>query len=87
MQSEIFFFISSIGFIIIGILGIILLILCIRMVSSFMRILERVELSMDSIGDVTMELIDDMRDSFFFKMFFRSRRKHPGREIKEKLEN
>ena len=87
MQSEIFFFISSIGFIIIGILGIILLILCVRAVCSFMRILQRIESSMDRVGDATMELIEDMRNSFFFKMFFRPRRKHLERETKDKLEN
>jgi hypothetical protein len=87
MQSEIFFFISSIGFIIIGILGIIIIILCIKVIRSFMRILERIESSMDTIGDVTMELIEDMRYSVFFRMFFRPRRKHPSRETKEKLEN
>ena len=83
MQSEIFFFISSIGFIILGILGIILLILCVKAVRSFMRILERIESSMDHVGDATMDLIEDMRDSFLFKMFFRPRRKHLGRETKK----
>lgn len=85
IQSEVFFFISSIGFVILGILGIILLILCIKTVRSFLRILEKVESSMDSIGDITLDLIEDMRNSIFFRMFFRTRRKHLGRETKEKL--
>jgi hypothetical protein len=66
-------------------LGIVLIILCIKAVRSFIRILEKVESSMNSIGDATMELIEDMRDNIFFRMFFHPKKKHHVREIKEKL--
>lgn len=75
MQSEIFFFISSIGFVIIGILTVILIVICLKITSSFLRILERIESSLDRIGDVTMDLIDDMRDNVFFRLLFRPGKK------------
>jgi uncharacterized protein YoxC len=70
MQSEIFFLISSVGFIILGILGIIFIVLCIKVMSSFLRILKRIESSMDNIGDATVELLEDLRENVFFRMFF-----------------
>lgn len=70
-QADIFFFISSTGFVILAILAIIILVLCIRAVTVFNRILVKIEDSMENIGDATMELLDDMRDSLIFRMFFR----------------
>ncbi len=75
IQADIFFFISSIAFVILGILAVIVLVYVIKVLHSFMRILERVEESMDSIGDATMELIDEMRDNMFFRMLFPAKKK------------
>ncbi len=75
MNSDIFFFISSIGFIILGILAAILLVYLIRAVRSFVNISEKIESSMETIGDATMELIDDLRDNIFFKMIFPAKKK------------
>lgn len=76
MHSDIFFLISSIGFIILGILLVILLVYLIRAVRSFVTILEKVESSLETIGDTTMELIDDLRDNVFFKMIFPAKKKY-----------
>ncbi len=75
MHSDIFFFISSVGFIVLGILLTIVLIYLIRVTRSFMHILEKIEASVETIGDTTMELIDDMRDNVFFKMLFPAKKK------------
>ncbi len=75
IQADIFFFISSIAFVILGILAVIVLVYVIKVLHSFMRILEKVEDSMDTIGDVTMELIDEMRDNVFFRMLFKPKKK------------
>lgn len=82
MHSEIFFFISSIGFVITVSLLAVILFYCIKAVSSFTRILERIESSMDSIGDATMELIEDLRDNVFFRLLFRPKKK--GRSTQQK---
>lgn len=81
IQADIFFFVSTIGFIVIGIFLIILIILSIKTISSFLRILDRIENSLDTIGDTTRELLDDLRENVFFKMLFR-----PKRRSKNKLD-
>lgn len=70
LHSEVFFFISSIGFIILGILVAILLIMTMRAVASLSRILDKVESSMDTIGDATMDMIEEVREHPFFRMIF-----------------
>jgi uncharacterized protein YoxC len=76
MQSQIFFFISSIGFIILGILAVIVLIYVIRALHSFSKILKKAEKDIDSIGDTTKEMLEDIQDSSVFRFMFRSKRKH-----------
>ena len=83
MHSEIFFIISSVGFIILGIIAIILGILCTKTVASFLRILARIESSMDAIGDTTQELLEDMRNSFVFQMLFRPKKAKRSQKVKK----
>jgi hypothetical protein len=75
MQSQIFFFISSIGFIILGVLAAIILIYILREVNLFSKILKRAEKDIDSIGDTTKEMLEDMRDSNVFRFLFRSKKR------------
>lgn len=75
MQSETFFFISSIGFIILGVLVAAILISILRACRAFSRILEKAEKDIDSIGDTTKEMLDDMRESSVFQFLFRRKRK------------
>ncbi len=87
MQSDIFFFVSSIGFIVIALLSIFLILACIRALSSLIKILEKIESSLDSIGDATMDLIEDMRSNIFFRMFFHPKKKqHAAEPRKRKVE-
>lgn len=75
MQSEIFFFISSVGFVIIAILAAAALILILRALHIFSDILKKVEKDIDSIGDTTKEMLEDMRDSSVFRFLFKKKRK------------
>jgi len=75
MQSEIFFFISSIGFIILGVLTTAILVFILRAFRAFSRILEKAEKDIDAIGDTTKEMLDDMRESSVFQFLFRRKRK------------
>ena len=79
MQSEIFFFISSIGFIILGVLAAVTLVYILRASRSFSNILERVEKDIDAIGDTTKEMLEDMRESSVFQFLFRRKRKQKSR--------
>ena len=76
LQSQVFFFISSVGFIILGIMVSVFLFYLIRATRAFSNILEKVEKDIDEIGDTTKEIIEDMRDSVVFNFLFRKSRKH-----------
>lgn len=76
MQSQIFFFISSIGFVILGILAVIVFIYILRALNSFSKILKRAEKDIDSIGDTTKEMLEEIQDSRVFRFLFKGKRKH-----------
>ena len=74
MQSEIFFFISSVGFVVLGLLVGILLFYLIRVSSTFSRIIDKAEEDINKIGDTTKEMLDDMRDSSVFNFLFKHKK-------------
>ncbi len=75
MQSEIFFFISSIGFIILGIFVAVFLFYLIRATKTFNKIIEKVEKDIDHIGDTTKEMLDEVKESFIFNLLFGKKKK------------
>ncbi len=74
-QSQIFFFISSLGFITLWVLVAVLLVYFIRASDSFSRIIEKMEKDIDEIGDTTKEIVEDMKDSLIFKLLFHPKKK------------
>jgi len=77
LQSQVFFFISSIGFIFLWILVAIFLFYLIRATNTFSRIMDRVEKDVDNIGDTTKEMLNDVRDSAVFNLLLgKKKRKH-----------
>jgi len=74
-QTDIFFFISSTGFITLWILVVIFLIYLIRAMNTFSRILEQIEKGINDIGDTTKDMLEDMRDSAVFRFIFGKKRK------------
>ena len=75
LQSQVFFFISSIGFILLGILVAILLFYLIRATKTFGRIMDRVENDIDEIGDTTKEMLEEVKGSFLFNLLFKRKKK------------
>ena len=75
LQSQIFFFISSIGFVVLGFLAVIVLIYILRALLSFSNILKRAEKDIDSIGDTTKEMLEEIQDSGVFQFIFKRKRK------------
>ena len=75
LQSQVFFFISSIGFVTLWIMVSILLYYIIRASSIFYRIMEKVEGDVDNIGDTTKEMLDEMRNSAIFNFIFKKKKK------------
>lgn len=76
LQSQIFFFISSIGFAVLLILVVIFLFYLIRVTKIFSKIINKVEKDVDSIGDTTKEILEDVRNSTIFNFLFRKKKKH-----------
>lgn len=75
LQSQVFFFVSSVGFVILGVFVGVFLFYLIRATDTFSRILEKIEKDIDNIGDTTKEMVEDIRDSAVFGFLFRKRRK------------
>ena len=75
LQSQVFFFISSIGFVLLWVFVAILLFYLIRVTRAFSRIMDKVEDNINRIGDTTKEMLSDLRDSTFFNFLFRKKRK------------
>jgi len=75
IQSQVFFFISSIGFVILWILVAVFLVYLIRATDTFSRIMSKMEKDIDEIGDTTKEIVEDMRDSAVFNFVFRKKKK------------
>lgn len=75
-QSQVFFFISSIGFIFLWILAMIFLFYLIRATDTFSRILKKIEKDIDNVGDTTKEMIEEVRDSSLFGFFLRKKKKY-----------
>ena len=75
LQSQIFFFISSVGFVLLWILVAIFLFYLIRATNTFSRIMDRVEKDIDNIGDTTKEMLDDVRESAVFNFLFKKKRR------------
>ena len=73
-QSEIFFLISSISFVVLWILVAILLFYLIRVVRIFGRIIEKVEGDIDKVGDMTKEMLEEMKGSAVWAFLFRKKR-------------
>ena len=76
MQSQIFFFISSVGFVFLWVLAAIFLFYLIRATSTFSRIMNKLEKDIDAIGDTTKDLLEDIKDSSVFRFLFRKKKKH-----------
>lgn len=79
MQSEVFFFIASVGFIVLGILAAIILVYVLLALNSFSKILKKTEKDVDALGDTTKEMLEDMRNSSVFQFLF-SRKKRKSRK-------
>jgi uncharacterized protein YoxC len=70
LQSQVFFFISSVGFVVLWIMVAIFLFYLIRVTNTFLRIIEKVEKDINNIGDTTKEMLDAMKDNIIFRFIF-----------------
>ena len=76
LQSQVFFFISSIGFVVLWILTAVFLFYLIRATKVLSKIMDKIEKDVESVGDTTKEMLKDVRDSAVFNFLFRKKKKH-----------
>jgi uncharacterized protein YoxC len=76
LQTQIFFFISSVGFVFLWILVAIFLFYLIRAMKTFSRIMDRIEKDMNNLSDNAKDLFADLRDSVVFNFLFGKKKKH-----------
>jgi large-conductance mechanosensitive channel len=69
-QAQVFFFVSSIGFVMLWILTAIFLFYLIRATNTLSRILEKAEKDINDIGETTKEIIEEIRDNKIFNFLF-----------------
>jgi uncharacterized protein YoxC len=74
-HANVFFLVSTIGFIIIFILVIIALIYVIKLLASVGRISTKIEKDIDNIGDTAKDFVMQLWDSTIFSWIFGKKRK------------
>lgn len=84
LKADIFFFISSIGFLVLWILTAVFLFYLIRAAKIFSRIMEKIEKNIDDVGDMTKEMLEDIRENVIFKFLF-GKKKKPIIKMKNRL--
>jgi large-conductance mechanosensitive channel len=73
--SEIFFLVSTIGFVIVAAIIFVLIAHLIKAVRTFNSLAEKLDNEIDNLGDTAQVLVDDIRDSFIYKMIFSPKRR------------
>ena len=74
-QSQVFFFISSMGFIFLWILAATFLYYLIRVARAFSRIMDMIENHINTVGDITKEMLSEMKDNPIFNFLFGKKKK------------
>jgi len=75
-QSQIFFLISSVGFIVLWSLMAIFLFYLIKAMHTVSRIADKIEKDVHNISNSTKEMVEDMRDSAVFRFLFGKNKRH-----------
>lgn len=83
LHADLFFFISSIGFIVCFILCIILGVYLIQIARSVSAIAKKVEQDVETIGDTAKELVLDLQESSLFSLLFRKKKKYTKKGLSD----
>ncbi|MES2023177.1 MAG: hypothetical protein V4439_00650 [Patescibacteria group bacterium] len=83
LQSQIFFFISSVGFVLLWSLVAVFLYYLIRATDTFSRIMSKIEKNIDDIGDTTKDLLEDLRDNPVFRFLVGKKKQSPKKHHKK----
>ena len=75
LQSQIFFFISSLGFIILFILGAVILVYLIRVMRTFSKIIEKADKDIDAFRQAINDLLEGILNNPLFRLFSKSKKR------------
>lgn len=82
-HANTFFLISSVGFVALFLVLLVLGIYLIGIFKTVSRIAEKVERDVDTIGDTAKEFVLDLQESSFFSLLFRKRKKYNKKGLSE----
>ena len=77
LKADVFFFISSVGFLFLWTLAILFLFYLIRATKTLSRVMEKVEGDIEQIGDTSKEMLEEVKDSIIFNFLFHKKKKPP----------
>lgn len=84
IHADIFFFIASIGFIVITLLIAVGLVYVIRILRGVRRITDKIEQGINTAEEDVKELISDLRESSIFRMIFGGRKRKAASTTQQK---
>lgn len=76
IHADIFFFIASIGFVLITCILAVGLVYMIGILQSVRRITDKIESGIATVGEDAKELVSDLRESMAFRMLFGGRKRN-----------
>ena len=82
-HANTFFLISSIGFVALFLVLLVLGIYLIGIFKSVSRITKKVERDIDTIGDTAKEFVVDLQNSSLFSLLFRKRKKYTKKGLSD----
>jgi hypothetical protein len=74
-NSEVFFLISSVGFVVLWILVAIFLVYLIRGMKTLSRIIDNSEKDIEKMGDISREMLEEIHHSSIFHFLFGKKRR------------
>lgn len=83
IHADIFFLISSIGFVLIALVVLVGLGYMVSILHKVNRITEKIETGIEAMEENTREFVSDLRDSVVFRMLFGGRKKRYTQEAKK----
>jgi hypothetical protein len=74
IHADLFFFISSVGFVVLFVLLAILILYATRALRTWGRILDKLEENLGTMGDTAQEMLEDVRESTVFRLLVGKRK-------------
>lgn len=81
VHANIFFYISSLGFILIFVIFAVIGLYIVSITRTVHRIVKRIERDIATVGDTAKEFVVDLQESPLFSLFFRKKKKYTKKDL------